>query len=238
MCTKLGITLIGAASPQAKGRVERGHGTHQDRLIKKLRLEGICDVVAANAYVETSYLPAHDTRFAIAPTSAVDHHRVRDRRRLADADVFCLETIRVIGNDHVVQYQNRGLQLDRALRGRVPAKNKVVVRELIDGTLRVVSIASDGRERVLPGRDGTARPTAGRADRAAGDPSDVGRATARIVRSRRRSSVAATTPSLEKNKPSHAGHNARHPPRDRLPRAMTRYRPSTRTTLHHRGHFY
>jgi transposase len=150
MCTKLGITLIGAASPQAKGRVERGHGTHQDRLIKKLRLEGICDVVAANAYVETSYLPAHDTRFAIAPTSAVDHHRVRDRRRLADADVFCLETIRVIGNDHVVQYQNRGLQLDRALRGRVPAKSKVVVRELIDGTLRVVSIASDGRERVLP----------------------------------------------------------------------------------------
>jgi hypothetical protein len=150
MCTKLGIRLIGAASPQAKGRVERGHGTHQDRLIKKLRLAGIGDVVAANAYVEASYLPAHNTRFAIAPGSPVDHHRVRDRRRLADADVFCLETLRIIGNDHVVQYQNRGLQLDRAARGRVPAKSKVVVRELVDGTVRVVYVASDGRERVLP----------------------------------------------------------------------------------------
>jgi hypothetical protein len=94
MCTKLGITLIGASSPQAKGRVERGHGTHQDRLIKKLRLKHISDVTAANAYVTTEYLPEHNARFAIAPAHAVDHHRPRDRRRWADADVFCLETTR------------------------------------------------------------------------------------------------------------------------------------------------
>lgn len=149
MCQKLGITLIGAASPQAKGRVERGHGTHQDRLIKKLRLRGISDCAAANAYVAETYLPAHNARFAVAPARAVDHHRPRHRARWADADVFCLETTRVVGNDHVVQYGGRALQLERALRGRVPAKSRVLVRETEDGRIRVVHVAHDGRERVL-----------------------------------------------------------------------------------------
>jgi hypothetical protein len=149
MCAKLGITLIGAASPQAKGRVERGHGTHQDRLIKKLRLQAISDVAAANAFVARTYLPAHNARFAIVPASSVDHHRPRDRRRL-DADIFCLEGVRVVGQDHVVQYNGRSLQLDRRLRGRVPVKSKVLVREQEDGSLRLVHVAATGVERVLP----------------------------------------------------------------------------------------
>ena len=150
MCRKLGIALIGAASPQAKGRVERGHGTHQDRLIKKLRLKGISDCAAANAYVDADYLLGHNTRFAIAAASAVDYHRPRDRRRWADADVFCLETSRTVGNDYVVQYRKQALQLDRRMRGRIPAKSSVLVREQRDGTLRVVYVAVDGRERVVP----------------------------------------------------------------------------------------
>lgn len=157
MCTKLGIQLIGAASPQAKGRVERGHGTHQDRLIKKLRLGGISDVAAANAYVDTHYLPAHHRRFAIEPASAIDYHCPRAACRKADADVFCLETTRVVGNDHVVEYQGRSLQLDRRIRGRVPAKSRVLVREAEDGTIRLVHVARDGRERVVPWRETVAR---------------------------------------------------------------------------------
>jgi transposase len=149
MCAKLGITLIGAASPQAKGRVERGHGTHQDRLIKKLRLRGISDYAAANAYVTADYLPAHNARFAVPPASPVDHHRPRDRRR-SDADVFCLESTRVVGNDQVVQYNGCGLQLGRGLRGRVPVKSRVLVRQAEDGTVRLIHVAPDRRERVLP----------------------------------------------------------------------------------------
>lgn len=150
MCQKLGITVIGAASPQAKGRVERGHGTHQDRLIKKLRLRGIADREAANAYVTQEYLPAHNARFAVAPASAVDYHRPRHRQRWPDGDVFCLESERRVGNDYVVQYGKQALQLDRRIRGRVPPKSRVVVRETADGTLRVVHVMRDGRERVLP----------------------------------------------------------------------------------------
>lgn len=149
MCAKLGITLIGAATPQAKGRVERGHGTHQDRLIKKLRLRGISDIAAANAYVAAEYLPAHNARFALSPVSAVDYHVPRDRRRL-DADIFCLESPRIVGQDHVVQYDGQSLQLAAKLRGRVPVKSKVLVREAEDGSLRVVYISHEGTERLLP----------------------------------------------------------------------------------------
>src|SRR4029078_797005 len=53
MCQKLGIRILAASSPQAKGRVERNHGTHQDRLIKKLRRKQIASYEAANQYLES-----------------------------------------------------------------------------------------------------------------------------------------------------------------------------------------
>ena len=58
MCGKLGIDIIAASSPQAKGRVERHHGTHQDRLIKKMRLEGIANYEAATAIWTSSIWPS------------------------------------------------------------------------------------------------------------------------------------------------------------------------------------
>jgi hypothetical protein len=68
MCTKLGIVLIAASSPQAKDRVERVHGTHQDRLVKKLRRKQISTHEAANVYLEREYLAEHNRRFArLAP---------------------------------------------------------------------------------------------------------------------------------------------------------------------------
>ena len=146
MCQKLDITIIGAASAQAKGRVERNHATQQDRLIKKMRLLGLCEDAAANRYVTTSYLPEHNARFAVGPASPVDHHRVRDRY-LSDDEVFCLEERRVVSADYVVQYHGQALQLDRAARGRVPAKSPVLVRETEDGRVRVVHIARDGQAR-------------------------------------------------------------------------------------------
>jgi transposase len=145
MCAKLGIRLIAASTPQAKGRVERTHGTHQDRLIKKLRLAGIDTLDAANAFLEETYLPVHNARFAVAPASPVDYHRPRHVRRRADADIFCLESSRIVGADAVVQYHGRALQL--APSARIPKKSQVLVRELRDGTIHVVHVGRDGRER-------------------------------------------------------------------------------------------
>jgi len=140
MCAKLGIEIIAAGSPQAKGRVERSNGTQQDRLIKKMRLRGIADDAAANAYVESVYLPAYNARYAVAPASAVDYHLPRDPAQ-RDEDVFCLEHIRSVGNDFVVQFGKRALQLDRKARGWVPAGSKVLVRETQDGELRVIHVS-------------------------------------------------------------------------------------------------
>jgi hypothetical protein len=160
MCAKLGIRIIAAGSPQAKGRVERGNGTQQDRLIKKMRLLGIADDAAANAYVDSSYLPHHNERYAVAPASPVDYHLPRDLR-LPDADVFCLDHVRTVSNDFVVQFGKQALQLDRAARGRVPARSKVLVREARDGSLRVIHVDRQGAERECRWTAAAARTTKG-----------------------------------------------------------------------------
>lgn len=137
MCAKLGIRLIGASSPQAKGRVERHHGIHQDRLVKKLRLAGVADYEAANGYLETSYLAEHNARFAREPAAAADLHR--DWRGLLELQrVFCLESERVVSNDLVVRFAKRLLQLEpRRNQGLGPGA-RVLVEQQRDGALRVV----------------------------------------------------------------------------------------------------
>jgi hypothetical protein len=112
----------------AKGRVERAHGTRQDRLVKKLRLAGIANCEQANAYLDAHYLAEHDRRYAHAATSPSDYHRRRPTARQLD-EIFWLEQQPVISEDWVVRYQNRWLQLERPSRPRVPAKSRVLVRE-------------------------------------------------------------------------------------------------------------
>ena len=65
MCRQLGIEIIAASSPQAKGRVERNHGTHQDRMVKKLRLWKVKSLEEANRYLEEKYCGEHNARFAV-----------------------------------------------------------------------------------------------------------------------------------------------------------------------------
>ena len=105
MCAALDIRIIAANSPQAKGRVERNHGTHQDRLVKKLRRLQIVEAGAANAFLETTYLPEHNTRFAVTPLAADDFHRRAPSRTALDR-IFQLEETRVLSNDWVVQYDD------------------------------------------------------------------------------------------------------------------------------------
>jgi hypothetical protein len=121
-----------------------------------MRLRGIADDAAANAYADEAYLPAWDASYAVMPASAVDYHLPRNPA-LRDEDVFCLEHTRTVGNDFVVQFGKRGLQLDRAARGRVPAGSKVIVRESQDGTLRVIRLSRVHGERECRWTPATAR---------------------------------------------------------------------------------
>ena len=138
MCAKLGIEIIAASSPQAKGRVERAHGTHQDRLVKKLRLAGIANYEQANGYLDEHNLADHNRRCAHAALARADYHRRRPTARQLDP-IFWLEEERVVSEDWVVRYQNRLLQLERPRRPRVPAKARLLVRENEAGELAIHS---------------------------------------------------------------------------------------------------
>jgi hypothetical protein len=127
MCAKLGIAVIAASSPQAKGRIERIHGTHQDRLVKKLRRKGIVSHEAANVYLREEYLPEHNRRFRRAAARGEDYHRRAPRAAELDR-IFRLESERTIGNDWVVRYANRYFQLPRQIR-HPAARSKVLVWE-------------------------------------------------------------------------------------------------------------
>jgi len=135
MCATLGIRIIGASSPQAKGRVERQHGTHQDRLVKKLRRQRVTTYAAADAYLEATYTADHNRRFAIAPAAPEDFHLGVPTGLSLDT-VFRLQEDRTIGNDWVVRYDNRFFQLTRQ-SGYAPARSKVQVCEAEDGQLEI-----------------------------------------------------------------------------------------------------
>jgi transposase len=136
MCQRLGIRIIAASSPQAKGRVERNHGTHQDRLIKKLRLRGIGSYEEANHFLEQHYIAEHNRRFARKPAAEADYHRRRPPARQLE-EVFWLEEERVVSEDWVVRYQNRLLQLERQSRHGAPSRSRVMVRENEAGEIAI-----------------------------------------------------------------------------------------------------
>jgi len=136
MCQKLGIRIIAASTPQAKGRVERVHGVHQDRLIKKLRRQGIASYEAANQYLEEKYLAEHNRRFAREAAEPEDYHR-RKPPAWQLRQIFRLETERAIGNDWVIRHRGRYLQLRPGQRYRGSTKNKALVCEWEDGSMAI-----------------------------------------------------------------------------------------------------
>jgi transposase len=136
MCARLGIRIIAASSPQAKGRVERNNGVHQDRLVKKLRRQGIQSYQATNEYLEAEYLPEHNDRFAREAAEAEDYHgKAPSPSRLRE--LFRFETERWVSNDWVIQYRGRHLQLQPRSRRYGPTEAKAVVCEWEEGGIEV-----------------------------------------------------------------------------------------------------
>jgi len=130
---ELGIELILANSPQAKGRVERLFGTLQDRWVKELRLARVKTREEANALVDSRLLGEFNRRFTQTPRSANDAHRPLGVGKQLSA-ILSVQSQRVVSNDYSVRFRNRVYQLDEpalpGLRG-----GRVVVEERLDGTL-------------------------------------------------------------------------------------------------------
>jgi hypothetical protein len=147
---ELGVEVIHAHSPQAKGRIERFFGTLQDRLVKEMRLKGIQTVEEANRFLE-EYWPEFNRRFAVDPKEKGDLHRPVPRG-LKLADVLCIQVKRALRNDFTVAYNRRLYQVEDSIRA-----SNVMVYEGLDGSIRLKS-----KGRVLKVREIASRPPAER----------------------------------------------------------------------------
>ena len=133
---ELGITWIPAHSAQAKGRVERGFSTAQDRLVKGMRVAGVTTMEQANHYLETEFLPWVNTTLAVVPANTDDAHRRLEKHHDLAAILSHVESRRV-NNDYTIQFETKIYQIARkdictGLRGAV-----VRVEKRRDGTVAV-----------------------------------------------------------------------------------------------------
>jgi hypothetical protein len=132
---ELGIELIRARSPQAKGRVERSFGTAQDRVVKEMRLAKVKTILGANALLDGGLLAKHNQLFSVPPREAGDAHRAVGAG-FNVAAILSLQQQRTVANDYTVRFENRHYQLDKPI---YPGERggKVVVEVRLDGSMAI-----------------------------------------------------------------------------------------------------
>lgn len=152
-CQDLGIKLITAHSPEGKGRVERMFETLQDRLVKELRLQNISDIETANKFLKEKYIPDFNRRFAVVPTQSADLHRTLTK---VDAEnmksIFSVHSKRVVMNDFTVQFKNQYFQLNQQQPVIVCRKDKILIEEHLDNTIKLKLRGKELQFTVLPKR--------------------------------------------------------------------------------------
>jgi transposase len=129
---ELGVEVIHANSPQAKGRVERLFGTLQDRLVKEMRLQEIKTKEEGNGFLK-EYLPTYNRRFRVLAANETDVHVKLPRHFNLDRQL-CIKTERTVRNDNTVAHNGRLYQIEGKVKTR-----KVAVEERVDGSLHITS---------------------------------------------------------------------------------------------------
>lgn len=131
---QLEIELILALSPQAKGRVERLFGTLQDRLIKEMRVAGVCSLEQANRFLHEVFIPEWNQRFTVQPAEALDAHRPLPSE--IDLNILFAETeTRVLREDFTFRYRNQHWQVEAAEATGLRPKQRVTVERRLDGSV-------------------------------------------------------------------------------------------------------
>ena len=132
---ELGIRLILAHTPQAKGRVERAWDTFQDRLVSEMRLAGTATIEQANRMLR-DFLPRYNRRFGVAPAQPGSAYRQPAPGVSLDA-VLCFKYLRTVANDNTVHFNGAALQvLPDGLRASY-ARARVEVQVRLDGSILV-----------------------------------------------------------------------------------------------------
>lgn len=135
-CDKLGIEVIAANSPQAKGRVERNHGVDQDRLIKEMRLAGISTIEEANTFLLNTYLPKMNKKFSRPPKNADDAH-VKVGKLVLD-DILCMEHERKVSRDYIIRFECRLFQILPDAKIKPRPGDAVIVRVRLDSSVHIL----------------------------------------------------------------------------------------------------
>ena len=143
---ELGVNVIYANSPQAKGRIERLFHTFQDRLIKEMRLEKIKTIEEANKFL-TRYFPAYSKRFSVKPVNDTDLHR-RIPEGVDLDKILCVRTVRALRNDFTIAHNGKLYQVEDNLNAK-----EVIVEERMKVLMLIVY-----KNRVLRYREITKRP--------------------------------------------------------------------------------
>lgn len=132
----LGISLITAYSPQAKGRIERLFKTLQDRLVKEMRLAKINNPKAGNIFLKEVFLPKFNQMFSVRPQQPQNLHRsltTQEKRRINS--IFSLQSTRKINNDYTIVFKNRWYQLLEIQKVSLRPGNTIGVEEWINNSL-------------------------------------------------------------------------------------------------------
>ena len=137
-CKVLGIEVIKAYSPQAKGRVERNHGVYQDRFVKELRLRGIQTIEGANTLLQGRFIDSLNNKFMKMPASMEDAHVALTTDQNLD-DIMCWEYTRTVYNDWIIRFENKLLQIQKTNRIRVRPKQKITLKRHLNGKITLWS---------------------------------------------------------------------------------------------------
>lgn len=154
---ELGVELILAHSPQAKGRVERRNAVFQDRLVKALRLKGISDLERANELLEEEFLEQLNGKFMVPAGKPADLHR-RIGRGVKLERVLSFQDERVVQKDWTIRWHNRWFQLTEQNQKLALVNRKVTVCEQLDGTVVIVLGTRELAWEELPERPASVRP--------------------------------------------------------------------------------
>jgi hypothetical protein len=137
MMKEIGVDLVTAHSPEAKGRIERLFGTLQDRLVKELRLAEVSTIPEANAFLEI-FIPKFNAQFEVVAREEGDLHRPLGGREKENLDaIFSVHSVRRVRNDFTIQFQNQWLQLEKIQPCTVLRNDAVRIEQRLDGTLHI-----------------------------------------------------------------------------------------------------
>jgi transposase len=114
---ELGVDVIHADSPQAKGRVERSFRTHQDRLVKEMELKGIKTIKDANKFLHSYYIPKHNRKFAVIAKDKANLHTSIPGHYNLDR-IFSIKNKAALKNDFTIQYDNKFYQILDTIRAK------------------------------------------------------------------------------------------------------------------------